>query len=396
MFTDLTILVAAGLAGPLLASGRVPLIPMVVGELAVGALLGHTGFDALDPTKQPYPFLHDVGFALLMFTAGTRLDPRPLRQPGQLMRVVGAATVATAVAIPAAFAANAILDIGRPVLLVVLLLGSSAAVLFPMLEERRLEGPSVSFVMAWVAVADSVTLIVMPLTLARSSDVAPALLGDLAIVALGALVFAGAKLLQRTSASQTLRRRSRQRGWALQLRFAILLLFGLAAIAEKTQGSSLVAGFAAGVVLAQLHESKRLARQISGLADGFFVPAFFVLLGATLDLRGLASDPVAIWFGLVLAVCAIAVHLAGALAAAPSCRVASGLAASAQLGLPAAAAALGLSSGMLSQAAATALVGAATLTLVPASFGVAILVRKAANGEVTAGPEAQAKRIPLP
>ena len=264
-----------------------------------------------------------------------------------------------------------------------------------MLEERRLKGSETAFVATWVAVADSVTLVLMPLTLTRGSQLDHALLGDAAIVALAVMVFVAAKLLQRMSLSQTLRRRSRQRGWALQLRLAILLLVGLAAIAEKTHGSSLVAGFAAGVVLAQLHESKRLARQISGLADGFFVPAFFILLGAELDLRGLASEPRAIWFGLLLAGGAILVHVVGALAAAPSSKIAAGLATSAQLGLPSAAAALGLSAAVLSQTTATALVGAAVLTLIPASVGVALMSRAAAEDKARIARSAETSRLPV-
>ena len=68
------------------------------------------------------------------------------------------------------------------------------------------------------------------------------------------------------------------------------------AIAETWGGSQLVAGFVAGIVLARMREPSRLATQLSGLADGFLVPAFFVLLGARLDLRALAGDPGALAF----------------------------------------------------------------------------------------------------
>ena len=44
----------------------------------------------------------------------------------------------------------------------------------------------------------------------------------------------------------------------------------LAAIAEGTGASLLVAGFVAGIVLAQLRQPERLVLQLSGLANGFF------------------------------------------------------------------------------------------------------------------------------
>ena len=36
---------------------------------------------------------------------------------------------------------------------------------------------------------------------------------------------------------------------------------------------------------------KRLSTQMRGVAEGFFIPLYFVVLGAQLDLRGLIDDP---------------------------------------------------------------------------------------------------------
>jgi hypothetical protein len=63
------------------------------------------------------------------------------------------------------------------------------------------------------------------------------------------------------------------------------------------------------------------------------------------------------------------VHLVAAAAAAEQQRLPTGLVASAQLGLPAAAAAVGLTSHALSPAIAAALVAGGCLTLVPATVG---------------------------
>jgi Kef-type K+ transport system membrane component KefB len=65
-------------------------------------------------------------------------------------------------------------------------------------------------------------------------------------------------------------RQSRQRGWAFQLRLSILVLLVLAAIAEGSGASLLVAGFVAGIVLAQLRQPERLVFQLRSLANGFF------------------------------------------------------------------------------------------------------------------------------
>jgi Kef-type K+ transport system membrane component KefB len=151
------------------------------------------------------------------------------------------------------------------------------------------------------------------------------------------------------------------------------MLLALGAIAEHTGASLLVAGFAAGIVLRQFREPHRLALELTGLATGFFVPTFFVLLGATLDLKGLVSSPSAIALALAMAAGATLTHTLAALVTGGRQRLAPGLLASAQLGLPAAAAALGLATGALRPPIAAALVAGGLLTLVPAIAGAILL-----------------------
>ena len=78
-FGVLAVIVCAGLGGPLLSLGRGGLVPVVVGELAAGVVVGKTGFCWVDPTEPTTAFLAAVGFAMLMFAAGMRV---PIRQPG--------------------------------------------------------------------------------------------------------------------------------------------------------------------------------------------------------------------------------------------------------------------------------------------------------------------------
>jgi Kef-type K+ transport system membrane component KefB len=149
----------------------------------------------------------------------------------------------------------------------------------------------------------------------------------------------------------------------------LLMLVILSLIATRTGGSTLLAGFGAGLVLARLREPTRLEMQLSGIAEGFFVPAFFVLIGSELDLRSLAGDPSAIVLALALAASGVAIHMAASRVVAPAPWSGFGLAAAAQLGLPAAAASLGLAADALSPAVAAAIVLAGCLTVLPASIG---------------------------
>jgi Kef-type K+ transport system membrane component KefB len=55
--------------------------------------------------------------------------------------------------------------------------------------------------------------------------------------------------------------------------------------------SVLIAGFGAGLMVAVIGGPKRLSTQVRGVAEGFFIPLYFVVLGARLDLAGLVRDP---------------------------------------------------------------------------------------------------------
>jgi Kef-type K+ transport system membrane component KefB len=316
---------------------------------------------------------------MLMLVVGTHVDIRSPAFRQGAGRGALAFLVVAALSIPIGIVASQGLGVGHSLLLVVLLANSSAAVAFPMIEERRVSGPAVAFLVAWIAIADSATVVLMPLGLRGTESLLGALVGD-ALVILAGIGFwlVGRQLRDRARVRDSVAQ-SRLRGWALQLRLSVLLLLVLGSVAEVSGGSILVAGFVAGMVVIRLGEPDRLALQVTGLASGFFVPIFFVLLGAELDLRALVTDPRAIALALILAIGAVAVHLVAALTLGRGLRVPSGLAASAQLGLPAAAAGLALSSHALSPAYAAALVAAGCLTLVPAAIGAARLERRSAS-----------------
>jgi Kef-type K+ transport system membrane component KefB len=213
----------------------------------------------------------------------------------------------------------------------------------------------------------------MPLTLISPGKIPVALLGDALIIAAAALVIAPGRRLFGSPQAQGANQLSKQRHWALRLRLSVLMLLTLAAIAEHTGASLLVAGFAAGIVLRQFGEPHRLSVELTGLATGFFVPVFFVLLGATLDLKGLVTSPSAIGLAIGMAMAATLVHLVASVAVGKQQRLPAGLLAAAQLGLPAAAAALGLATGLLQPPIAAALVAGGLLTLIPASAGAILL-----------------------
>jgi Kef-type K+ transport system membrane component KefB len=372
-FGSLLVIALAGLAGPVLGLGARRFVPLVIGEIVAGIVVGPHVLEAVDPANATVSFLGRVGFAMLMFTVGMHL---PLRDPRLLRALRGGALLAlvtAALAVPAGLAAAAIAGTSHAAVYAVVLASGSAAVLLPALQEAEGGGVDVLAVMAQVTIADVATIVSVPVVL-RPGRIGEALLGGTLVAAAVLLLLATARLLAGRPWVAHARRLSRRRHWALDLRVALVVLFLLAWIAEKSGTSVLVAGFGAGVTVALIGGPERLSDQVRGVADGFFVPLFFVVLGAQLDVASLVREPAILALAAALAALNVAIHLASALLLRRP--ASAGLAASAQLGVPAAVASVGLAEGVLSSDVATAIVAAALVSLAICTFGVErLLVR---------------------
>lgn len=385
-FETLIVIVLAGLGGPLLGVAGRWFVPVVIGEILAGVIVGPAVLDAVNPANGTVAFLGEIGFAMLMLTVGMHLPLRDSRLAASLRSGGLLAGIVCVLAIPGGLLAASITGTGHAAVYVVLLASGSAAVLLPALEETGIEGPGVMTVMAQVTIADVLTILSVPIVL-QPARVGHAALGA-ALVAGGVLVLLGvARLLGRggwVHRVRRVRRLSKQRHWALDLRLSLLVLFALAWLAQKGGASILIAGFGAGVTVALIGGPKRLSTQMRGIADGFFIPLYFVVLGAHLDVGGLLKHPSLLVLAGALAALNVVIHLlAVALVRRP---VATGLAASAQLGVPAAIASLGLAEHVLSADVATAIVAAALVSLGVCTAGVERLVRLYAPAATAGAP----------
>ncbi|HEY6891061.1 MAG TPA: cation:proton antiporter [Solirubrobacter sp.] len=360
----IALICAAGLFGPAVSLATRGVVPAVVGQLLAGVVLGRTGFGVLDTDDAGLQLLYTLGFATLMFTVGMHIPLHDARVRSSLRRGVIALVVAAPLALAAAFGAH--LASGGPTLIyAVVVVSSSAAVALPVIRENRLHGETVLTAIAWITIADVVATVLVPLTI-NPAKAGRAALGALIVAALVALVFLVAERLRHEPLVKRIRKEGKRREWAIDLRLALTVLVTLSFVAQKVGASVLVAGFGTGLVVAAIGGPKRLSREVLGLGQGFLVPLFFVLLGAQLDLRELTGGDDVLLVCL-LSAAAAAVHCLTALAL--RLPAAAGLLASAQIGVPAAAIALGLAAGTLSQGQASAIFCAALVSIGACSAG---------------------------
>lgn len=370
-FHTLALLAAIGFAGPLLASVPHLRIPVVIGELAAGLVVGKTGFGIIDAANPTLQLLANIGFALVMFVVGTHVpvrDPK-LRSaaPRALVRAVavGAAAAVIGVALAVAFGT------GHAALYTVLMASSSAALALPVIDSLRLQGPDVLSVTVQIAIADAAGIILLPLVIdLRRAPIAA--VGALAIAACAGVLFVLLRAVDRKGWRQRMHKYSEKRRFALELRTNLVVLFALAALASSTHVSIMLAGFALGLVIALVGEPRRLARQLFGITEGFFSPLFFVWLGASLQVRELGAHPKLILLGLGLGLGAVLAHCVGRLLGQPLTLAALS---AAQLGVPVAAATIGTEEHLLVAGEASALMFGALLTIAGTSLAGALAAR---------------------
>lgn len=371
-FDTLALLAVIGMAGPLLASVPRFRVPVVIGELTAGLIVGRTGFGIVDHTDPTFTLLANIGFALVMFVVGTHVPVRDktLRSeiPTALLRAVAVGAVAAVVGVVLAQAFGT----GHAAVYAVLMASSSAALALPVIDSLRLEGRPVLSATTQIAIADATSIVLLPLVI-NPAQAPRAALGGVAVAGAAVLLY----FLLRTATRRGWRRRmhhySRTRRLALELRLSLITLFTLCALAVTTHVSIMLAGFALGLVVSAIGEPRRLARQLFGITEGFFAPLFFVWLGASLQVRELGEHPLLILLGVGLGLGAIVSHCVGRVFGQP---LTLAVLSAAQLGVPVAAATLGTEQHLLAPGEPSALMLGALITVASTSIAGALAARR--------------------
>lgn len=371
-FATLALVTAIGFVGPLLAAIPRLRIPVVVGELFAGLVVGNSGFEIIDVGNSTLQFLANIGFALVMFVVGTQIPVRGLRLRSALLLAAARAalvgTIAAGLGLVLAFEFHR----GHAALYAVLMSSSSAALALPVIQSLRLRGSDVLLVAAQIAFADAACILLLPLAIEPDRALVAAL-SALSIAGCALVIFALLREFDRRGLLRRVHTHSKKDRLALELRTSLLLLFALAAVAVATRVSIMLAGFALGLAVAAVGEPRRLARQLFGITEGYFSPLFFVWLGASLQVGELVANPKFIALGAGLGVGAVLAHCAARVLGQP---LPLAVLSAAQLGVPVAAVTIGTERNLFAAGEAAALILGALITIGGTSIAARLTARK--------------------
>jgi len=273
----------------------VPAIPPIVTEIVAGILVGPQVFDWLDLTPALITF-SQVGLVFLFFLAGLEIafDAHDERHLG----IVGLAFVSSlALALVVAIVFEVVELADAPLLVAIILAATSFGIVVAVLKDAgQTETPFGQLVIAGSSLADFSTVILLSLffssTGASFKTTLVLLLLFIGLVAAMGALLAGAGASHRLQAAVLrLHRTSAQ----ISVRIAFLLLVILVYMSSEFGLEVVLGAFLAGAMVSLLDREKAvrstgLQDKLEGIGFGIFIPIFFVVSGAQLDLGELFSS----------------------------------------------------------------------------------------------------------
>jgi len=261
--------------------------PAVLGELIGGALIGVSGFKLVDPHDPTIHLLAQLGVIFLLFLIGLETDLK------RLIAVGGSATVVACAGVALPFVAGyAVGDLLGYRTMVSVFLGASLTATSVGITARvlsdlgHLRDPESQVILGAAVVDDIIGLVLLTIcgTVAEGERLTFLSVGKIVVVAFGFVFLA---IIIGSQLAPLLIRVLERLQIARGLLFAsIVFAFGLAYIAERAGSAMIIGSFAAGLVLARTRLGKQIEHEVHEVAQ-FFVPIFFVSVGAAVDFRSM-------------------------------------------------------------------------------------------------------------
>lgn len=301
---SLLVIAAIAAATPLIVGLlRLPVAEVVL-MLGFGILFGPEvlGWIQLD---EAIDLLAELGLAFLFFAAGLELEKHAIRgRSGKLALTGWLVSAALALAVTAVLEVTGIVDdfLGVAICLTSTALGT----LLPVLRDKGLlKTPFGTYFMGAGAIGEFGPVLAISLLLTTKSFG----LALLSVLLFGAIALLFAKIPQwfRTDKILNVIERGQETSSQTAVRLTALLLVALLAVAEGFGLDVVLGAFIAGIIIKQLapaNEEAVLQKKVEGIAFGVFIPIFFIVSGARLDVDSIIANPslLLIFFVLLLIV----------------------------------------------------------------------------------------------
>ncbi len=416
-FIPLMVVIALAFTVPILLSRlRGLFIPIVVGELVAGMIVGKSGFGIVPQDHPILGVLAPLGFAFLMFLSGLEIDlgsftvggdedssrirqlfTSPLGMGSTLMVLVLAVSIGAGLIF---WDQGLVRD---PWIMALILSTTSLGVVMPVLKEQGFTGGGYgqTIIVAAMIADFSTILLISAYSIFYRQGLSLDLVLVLALILAFLVVYWVTGAFKRIASVERLFRQLSSATAQLGMKGAFVLAILFMALAQGLGIEYILGSFLAGVIVSALSsgESSELQEKLDGIGYGFFVPIFFIMVGVGFDLPALLSSGRALLLVPILVGVAYAVKLGPILIFRLQFSwretIGAGVLMSARLSLIIAAAAIGLELGVITEAvnSAVILVAVITCTISPVLFGWIAPEKEERERIIVIGPRSSAELL---
>lgn len=376
-------------------------LPIVVGEILAGILIGRSGLKLVGEHEPMLELLAEFGFVFLMFLSGMEIDFSNLAvimtrgqsnnkrwNPVTLASLSFVLTLALSAGFGYLLVGSNLAS--NPWMMALILSTTSLGVVVPVLKERGLSsGQFGQTVLIAALIADFVTMLMITIGVAALSSgiTLDILLVGLLFVAFFLMYHFGMFFFNRIKAVRRIMEELSHASAQIKVRAAFTMMLIFVALSEFLGAEVILGAFLAGAIVALLRtpEDADLIPKLDAIGFGFFIPIFFIMVGVDFNLEALLSSPQAMWLAPVLLLAAIVVKIAPTFVMRLNFSWrevwAAGSLLSARLSLIIAASAIGLRLGVISEPVNAAIILVAILTVTGAPMVFMRLVPEREPGE---------------
>ena len=302
-------------------------IPIVVGEILAGMVLGPSGLGWVELDGEVILFLRDFGLAYLMFIAGMEIDFNMISKIArgsankagssifQNPIVIGPISFLLTLVMSALFAI-ALLRVGIITsgwMMVALILSTtSLGVVLPVLKERNLNNTKLGQTILLTALlADFITMFLISIyaTYIDNGSLNIEILLIFGLFIAFAFLYRTGLILGRITHIKKLLDDLSHSTAQIKLRASLVLLVAFIVLAEILSSEMILGAFIAGIIvsLVTTSQDRRVERELEAFGFSFFIPIFFVLVGVGFNLGELMKSTEAMLLVPILLLIAFAV-----------------------------------------------------------------------------------------
>lgn len=291
-----------GLGSLLVISMIAALVPLIVGLLHIrvaqvvlllvaGVVFGPEMMDWIH-VDAPIELLSELGLGMLFFLAGLELEQRAVQGPSGKLAAFGW-FVSLAVAFVLVFAVALTGRVIDTIAVAIALTSTALGTLLPTLRDSRMLNTWFgTLFMGAGAWGEFGPIIAMSVLLSTKSSVAALL--TLLLFGIVVLFIAAIPSRFATEGVKSVLARGHRTSSQTPVRFTMLLIIALLTLAGSFGLDVVLGAFVAGMIVrryAPPSEEANLEIRVEAIAYGFLIPIFFVVSGATLDIRSIIENP---------------------------------------------------------------------------------------------------------